>query len=232
MERMRSAVGEEPTPRRAELWRLAERTRDVIEALVATTAPEEALTAAAAHVEAALRELEGYSKPREYEGFAETPLAGGSGDWPGQGESSTYFFDHSPVIGVANPLAPPVKLEISDGMVRGHARFGTAYEGPPGSVHGGYVACAFDEVLGMTQSLSGRPGMTGTLTVRYRRPTPLHADLRFEGTLDGEEGRKLFTSGRLYYGDELCAEAEGIFITVDFSKIIDMMVKRDDGTAK
>ena len=32
-------------------------------------------------------------------------------------------------------------------------RFGAAYEGPPGSVHGGIIAAAFDEVLGMTQSL-------------------------------------------------------------------------------
>ena len=228
MHRMRDAAGEEPTPRRAEMWRLATATREVIERLVATTAPEEALAAAAGHIDAALHALEGWSQGRQYEGFAETPLSGGARDLPGQGQSSTYFFDHSPVIGMANPLAPPLKLEIHEGMVRGHARFGSAYEGPPSSVHGGYVACAFDEVLGMTQALSGRPGMTGTLTIRYRRPTPLHTDLRFEATLDREEGRKLFCSGRLYAGDELTAEAEGIFISVDFSKIAEMMAKRDD----
>ena len=82
-------------------------------------------------------------------------------------------------------------------------RFGAAYEGPPTCVHGGFVAAAFDEVLGLAQSLGGNPGMTGTLTVRYRKPTPLHTDLRFEATLDGQEGRKLFTSGRVYAGDTL-----------------------------
>ena len=45
------------------------------------------------------------------------------------------------------------------------------------------VAAAFDEVLGFVQSLSGRPGMTGTLTVRYRKPTPLHTELRFDAQL-------------------------------------------------
>ena len=52
----------------------------------------------------------------------------------------------------------------------GTATFGAAYEGPPGCVHGGFVAAAFDEVLGSTQSLSGEPGMTGRLTVNYRSP--------------------------------------------------------------
>ena len=42
--------------------------------------------------------------------------------------------------------------------------FGSAYEGPPGCVHGGYVAAAFDEMLGFVQSLGGNPGMTARLT--------------------------------------------------------------------
>ena len=37
--------------------------------------------------------------------------------------------------------------------------FGSAYEGPPGCVHGGFVAAAFDEVLGFVQSLGGQPGL-------------------------------------------------------------------------
>ena len=32
----------------------------------------------------------------------------------------------------------------------------------------------FDEILGMANIASGHPGMTGTLKVRYLRPTPLH----------------------------------------------------------
>ncbi len=65
--------------------------------------------------------------------------------------------------------------------VIGHANFGVAYEGPPGYVHGGIIAAAFDEVLGMAQSLTGNPGMTGTLSIRYRRPDPcLLTELVFE----------------------------------------------------
>jgi acyl-CoA thioesterase FadM len=69
-------------------------------------------------------------------------------------------------------------------------------------------------VLGFANALSGTPGMTASLTVRYRRPTPLHTELRFEATYDKTEGRKIFTSGRLFAGDSLCAEAEGLFVSV------------------
>ena len=62
--------------------------------------------------------------------------------------------------------------------------------------------------------------MTGTLTVRYRNPTPLHQELRFEGRLERVEGRKIFTTGTCRVGSTLTAEAEGIFISVDFERFI------------
>lgn len=218
-ERFNEALEREPDARRREMRRVADATREVIERLVATRAPEEVLARAADLLESAVAELAEHPQGRVYEGFAEASNAG----------DTHAFFEHSPIIGNANPLAPPLRLTVVDGRIHGEARFGSAYEGPPGAVHGGYVAAAFDEVLGMAQSLGGTPGMTGTLSIKYRRPTPLHTDLRFDAALDRKEGRKLFTSGRLYAGDDLCAEAEGLFITVDFSKIASMMEARKGG---
>ena len=206
----------EVSPQRAEMRRLASAARLVIERLVATQAPAELLAEAAEALEAVAASLGGQPRGHSFEGFAESANAG----------DPYAFFDHSPIIGRANPLAPPLDLGIIDGRVVGSARFGSAYEGPPGAVHGGYVAAAFDEVLGMAQSLGGRPGMTGTLTVRYRRPTPLLTVLRFEGELVRTEGRKIFTTGRLLAGDELTAEAEAVFVTVDFARIAAMMADR------
>ena len=210
--RVRDAMTAEPSPRRAEMRRLGDAMRKVIERLVATTAPVEELTAAADALESIGRSLAKFPQGRPMEGFAESANSG----------DPHAFFDHSPIMGRSNPLAPPVQLEVREGKVYGRVVYGSAYEGPPGSVHGGYVAAAFDEVLGMTQSLSGNPGMTGTLTVRYRTPTPLHTDLRFEAQLDRVDGRKIFTSGQLYAGDRLCAEADGIFISVNFAKFVEM----------
>ena len=198
------------TARRADLRRAAEAMRRVIEQMVGTQAPDDALTSAADALAAVADQLDAYPAKRLWEGdFAETANSG----------DPHAFFDHSPLIGKSNPLAPPIQLEIRDGKVHGTARYGSAYEGPPGCVHGGHIAAAFDEVLGMTQSIGGRPGMTGTLTVRYRKPTPLHTDLRFEAEVDRVEGRKTFTTGRLYAGDLLTAEADAVFIAVDFSAL-------------
>src|SRR5258706_87471 len=83
----------------------------------------------------------------------------------------------------------------------------------PGHVHGGIVAAIFDELLGFTQSLSGRQGMTGRLTISYRSPTPLHTELRYESRIESVRGRKIMCTGQLYAGDTLCAEAEGLFIS-------------------
>ncbi len=209
----------EVSPQRSEMRRLAAATRQVIERLVATRAPADALAGAAEALEAVAASLGGHPRGHSFEGFAESANAG----------DPYAFFDHSPIIGRSNPLAPPLDLGVTGGRVVGSARFGSAYEGPPGAVHGGYVAAAFDEVLGMAQSLGGRPGMTGTLTIRYRRPTPLHTLLRFEGELLRTEGRKIFTAGRLFAGEELTAAAEAIFVTVDFAKIAQMMARRADG---
>jgi acyl-coenzyme A thioesterase PaaI-like protein len=213
------ANDDEVSPQRAEMRRLADAGRLVIESMATTAAPHAVIERAAELIEAAARELEGHGTVRRYEGFAESANAGGS---------PSPHFDHSPIMGMANPIAAPARIESGgDGKIIMHMQFGSAYEGPPGSVHGGVVAAAFDEVLGMTQSLSGEPGMTGTLTVKYRRPTPLHRDLRFEGTLDRVEGRKIFTTGRCFAGADLTAEAEGLFIRVDFQRIAAMMVTRD-----
>jgi acyl-coenzyme A thioesterase PaaI-like protein len=214
-----TAMADDISPRRAELRRLADAGREVIERMATTDAPDEVIERAAELLEQAARELDGPKKVRTYVGFAESANAGGA---------PHAHFDHSPVMGMANPIAPPTRIESGgEHMIVMHVRFGSAYEGPPGSVHGGIVAATFDEVLGMTQSLSGQPGMTGTLTVKYRQPTPLHRDLRFEGTLDRVDGRKIFTTGRCFDGDTLTAEAEGLFIRVDFEKIFAMMATRD-----
>ncbi len=188
----------------AEKRRLAKAMRLVIERLVTSDAPEAELALAADRLEDYAEHLKTHPKLDRYTGFAETANAG----------DVAAFFDQSPLIGLANPLSPPIALWAEEGTVYGRVRFGSAYEGPPGCVHGGMVAAAFDEVLGFAQSLTGHPGFTGTLTVRYRKPTPLHTELRFEARVARVEGRKIFAEGRLFAGDALTAEAEGIFVSV------------------
>lgn len=129
------------------------------------------------------------------------------------------FLDRSPLIGAINPLAVPMDISTSsDGagetIAIGRVSFGQAYEGPPGCVHGGFIAAAFDEVLGVAQSLSGNPGMTVNLSIDYRSPTPLFQPLVFRGRIKRIDGRKISTTGILHHGETLCAEASGLFVSM------------------
>jgi acyl-coenzyme A thioesterase PaaI-like protein len=138
------------------------------------------------------------------------------------------FFPTSPVIGFANPVAPPVVVEAVDGELRGTATFDYQYEGPPTCVHGGVIAMVFDEMLGAANIMSGSPGMTGTLTIKYRKPTPLRTPLRLEARFMGREGRKIRTYGAIYNGETLTAEAEGIFIELVPQRFLAFVTENSD----
>jgi acyl-coenzyme A thioesterase PaaI-like protein len=125
-------------------------------------------------------------------------------------------------MGLRNPVAPPLDIR-SDGEGRAWSDFhlGAAYEGPPGLVHGGVVSLMLDQVLGHAVSTSGRPGMTGTLTIVYRQGTPL-GDLRCEAWVDHREGIKTWGKGRILTVDgEVTAEAEGVFILPKWARGLD-----------
>jgi acyl-coenzyme A thioesterase PaaI-like protein len=138
------------------------------------------------------------------------------------------FFPTSPVIGFANPIAPPVVVEAVDGELRGTAFFDYQYEGPPTCVHGGVIAMVFDEMLGAANIMAGSPAMTGTLTIKYRKPTPLRTPLRLEARFVEREGRKVRTYGAIFHGDLLTAEAEGIFIEVVPQRFLSIVTENSD----
>jgi acyl-coenzyme A thioesterase PaaI-like protein len=142
-------------------------------------------------------------------------LSGGTSSRRGPGYQPRAHDDYlprSPMVGEASPISPRLDWDAVDDHVEATGTFTAAFEGPPGYVHGGMIACAFDEVLGIANIQSGNPGMTGTLTIRYRRPTPLFTEVRMKAWVDRVEGRRIISKGELWAGDTLCAEADGTFI--------------------
>lgn len=215
-------VPDEPTPpgQRSALLRLAAALRTTIDLVMDTDAGEGELNGAAAALEEWNDALATRPRGRPLYGYAEAAIASGAAP----------FRDSSPVSGSINPLAPPVDMRFEDGAVVATATLGIPYEGPPGHVHGGVTALIFDEVLGKVQSLGGNPGMTGRLTIHYRRPAPLGIELTFRGYLDRVEGRKTFTRGTLHAGDpgQLCAEAEGLFVSVPRERLMRLTAPESD----
>lgn len=187
---------------------IAQELRGVLDELLATSAPVEELERTRAIINQAVSLLRSRPHSHNYEGPAEGSLA-----------PMNSFLDRSPIIGAINPLSVPMRMDIegdggSGSTIVGHATFAAAYEGPPGCVHGGFIAAYFDEVLGMAQSLSGNPGMTVNLTVDYRAPTPLKQPVVFRGRVVSIEGRKISVAGTLHHGETLCAEAKGLFVSM------------------
>ncbi|MFL6157764.1 MAG: PaaI family thioesterase [Marmoricola sp.] len=118
------------------------------------------------------------------------------------------------VVGLRNPIAPPLK--ITQHHVKGGASseffLNALYEGPPGKVHGGVLALVLDQIFGEAAAAGGTPGMTGTLTLRYRKPTALGA-CSAEAWVDSTAGIKTIVKGELRDAEgEVTVEAEGLFI--------------------
>ena len=128
--------------------------------------------------------------------------------WAGEGLTR-----HDPVTGPENALAPPLRIVgRADGSVESRTTLGLPYQGPPGSVHGGVSALLLDHTLDIANQWAGVSGMTGTLTLRYHRPTPLLSELLITARQEAVDGRKIRTAGNLSADGEICVSAEATFI--------------------
>jgi dUTP pyrophosphatase len=74
-----------------------------------------------------------------------------------------------------------------------------AHQGAPGLAHGGVLAAAFDEALGMLLWLIARPAVTRRLETDFLAPVPVGSELHIEAWCTGMDGRKIYSEavGRL-----------------------------------
>jgi acyl-coenzyme A thioesterase PaaI-like protein len=172
--------------------------RRLIDATIRTEADEDAVAAARALIDQAHELLSSRVMPGSF--GVRTTVDGQSLAWG------------NVVMGLRNPIAPPLVIDQdSTGSVYTEVDLGAGYEGPPGHVHGGVCALILDHVLGATAHLPGEPAFTGTLTVRYLRPTRL-GRLRAEAHIDRIDGAKTYAVGHIADGDGVTVQADGVFI--------------------
>ncbi|WP_370246472.1 PaaI family thioesterase [Nocardioides sp.] len=179
---------------------LTDAVRGLVDATIRTTVDDDEIRAVTAEVEALTARLRARQLPGAF-GVRYNPEGRGR-PW---GNS---------VVGLRNPIAPPVRTvhhPDHTGEIWTEFHLGAAYEGPPGHVHGGVLALILDQLLGESAGSGRRPGMTGTLTIRYHRATPLGA-LRGEARIERTEGIKTYAVGTLADADGVTVEAQGVFI--------------------
>ncbi|MFM7616941.1 MAG: PaaI family thioesterase [Actinomycetes bacterium] len=140
---------------------------------------------------------------------------GGSIDEPETGHAAFDVMADRAVGGPANPMGVHVDVEFSEDEVVGVATLLPAYEGGPGRAHGGMVAAIFDDITGYVLRIAQTAAFTGTLTVRYHKPTPMERPLTFRARLVGREDRRLFITADCHDGDVLVSSCEATYITID-----------------
>jgi acyl-coenzyme A thioesterase PaaI-like protein len=92
--------------------------------------------------------------------------------------------------------------------------FGAHHQGGPGIAHGGIVGAALDEACGLLATWHRFPTVTARIAIRFRRPAPINRALRISSRVTGERGRMIEISAALRDGEDLLAEAEGVFLHV------------------
>jgi hypothetical protein len=117
------------------------------------------------------------------------------------------YIDHSRDIGAFNPCFPTYRIRVDGDRASGTVSFPLAYEGPPGIVHGGFLAVFFDSVVQHHNCDLGLAGKTTSLALSYRRPTPLLTELAFEVSRAADEHR-ITSTARLMAGAVVLCEAE------------------------
>jgi acyl-coenzyme A thioesterase PaaI-like protein len=178
---------------------LAQATREFMEAQLLTRADHDEV----ADVQATLEALTARLRKQPQEGPHGVELAA----------DGTPRAHGNAVVGLRNPVAPPLRIEHSpEGRAWSSFHLSALYEGPPGLVHGGVSALLLDQLCGEAASAAGAPGMTGRLTLHYRRPTPL-GDLSAEAWLERTDGVKTTVLGRILDPEgRPTVEGEGLFI--------------------
>ena len=198
------------------LVELADTVRGLIDLVVTNTAPPDVLDEVVAQLRRTAEVLAAHVPAQPVPRFVEPP-EGPRSETPGASMDRSMPYD--PVVGRFNPIALPVEISFEPPLAIGTAVFTTPYEGGPGWVHGAALAATFDIILTAANHLSGAAGPTVWLTIRFRRPTLVGVEARFEAEVVANDGRRVTSKGRLVQDGMVCVEAEGEFAVLDPKRI-------------
>jgi uncharacterized protein (TIGR00369 family) len=84
-----------------------------------------------------------------------------------------------------------------------------------GIIHGGIISTLLDEIMAYSAFTHDEKGVTGEISVRFRKPMPSNKTVRVEGCVESERGRILCTTGKITLGDVLIAEATAKMVRLD-----------------
>jgi len=102
----------------------------------------------------------------------------------------------------------------------------------PGRLHGGIISTILDEAIGraiMIQSEGDIWGVTVDLQIRFKKPVPLHEELRVIGRITKDSSRFFEGTGELLLQDgSIAAEGRGKYLKIPLEKIADFDVDHQE----
>jgi hypothetical protein len=121
------------------------------------------------------------------------------------GHDKRVYLNHAFDVGAYNPCFPEYAFDqLDDEKACGRVTFPLVYEGPPGLVNGGFLAVFFDCITQHQSCAVRRTGKTRSLTVTFRRPTPILTELGFDIERSEDDGKVTSTARLLLGGEVLC----------------------------
>ena len=203
----------DPGSQEATYWqarqRLASATRALNEKLVSTDIDPELAAALTEKIEGLAAEL---SQAQQVTGLVDMAKRGQ------RGTIDDVMGELVSVGGRSHPCSPELRWQEASNRITGTVKFSQAFEGPPGHVHGGWVAGVLDHLMGMTHVRTGHPGMTGGLSVRYLKPTPLNQRIGVSAQATELDDKRTEVKAEMRFGETTTATAEAIFVRVDREK--------------
>jgi acyl-coenzyme A thioesterase PaaI-like protein len=137
---------------------------------------------------------------------------------PDRGTVDNIMGELVAIAGRSHPCAPTLDWAEEGNRIHATVTFSQAFEGPPGQTHGGWVAGILDHLMGMTHVRTGRPGMTGGLSIRYLKPTPLNKTIHVSAEATELDDRRTEVHATMQCGEITTATAEAIFVRVDSAR--------------
>ncbi len=127
---------------------------------------------------------------------------------------------HCFLCGDQNPIGFKLKFKQENGDTISETAIPSQYQGFDGVVHGGIIATFLDEIMAQAVKKSGQRAMTGTLTVKYRKPCRTEKQIQMRGRIIEISGRIIKSQGEIIQDQEVVAEGEGIFIVPKYTEAI------------
>ena len=115
-----------------------------------------------------------------------------------------------------NPTGLHLPVPAAEGLTEYEAyfEFDDRHQGGPGITHGGLVAGARDEAVGLLATWYAFPTVTARIFVRYRRPVPINTELLLTARLTEARGRRLHVDAAISDGAEPLAESRAALLHV------------------